>query len=114
MAVINIYAPAHFIRPDFMPPTEGPSQISSFFRFALQSSGLFAALLAIAQCHLSAHANHGLIGDQLVLYYYGIGITNLRGTLQHTADEMSDFLIATIIMLMNVDVSEALAATYDD
>jgi hypothetical protein len=88
-----------------MSPAEGPAQIRCFFRFAVQSPGLFAAILAVSQCHLSAHANQGLIGDRLVLHYYGFGISTLREALPHATEETNDCLVATIIMLMNVDVS---------
>jgi len=46
-----------------------------------------------------------MIGDGLVLHYYGVGISNLQEDLLGESANLDDMVIATIITLMNVDVS---------
>jgi len=46
-----------------------------------------------------------MIGDALVLHYYGVGISSLREIMLQESASLDDLVIATIITLMNVDVS---------
>jgi hypothetical protein len=87
-----------------LPPSEQQTHVQEYFRFAMQHGGLFAALLAVSRCHISVLQGSATVGDDLVLYYYGQGISSLHKLSIGRSRDMDSAIVATIITLMNVDV----------
>jgi hypothetical protein len=47
------------------------------------------------------------IGDDLVFHYYGHGISSLHKLSVGDSQELDSAIVATIITLMNIDVSDS-------
>ncbi|KPI43940.1 uncharacterized protein AB675_6514 [Cyphellophora attinorum] len=101
----KVYAPYRYMIQTNLPPSEQQCHVQEYFRFAMQHGGLFAALLAVSRCHTSVLQGSATVGDDLVLYYYGQGISSLHKLSVGRSKDTDSAIVATIITLMNVDLN---------
>lgn len=104
MLVLQIYGPSHIIRPEILSPEEGAIVLQQYFRYALQDSLMFEAVIALAQANLTIH--RWVDGpDKDALLHYNRSLQRLRKTLSQKDGHTQDSILFAIIALMGVDVS---------
>ena len=102
--VLQFYGPAHIIRPEVLSAEEGAIVLQQYFRYALQNSLMFEALIALAQANLTVH--QWVDGpDKDALFHYSRSLQRLREVISEQDGYTQDSVLFAIIALMGVDVS---------
>ena len=111
MLVLQFHGPTHIIRPEILSAKAGAIVLQQYFRYALQNSLMFEALIALAQANLTIH-RWADGPDKDALFHYSRSLQRLRELLSQQQGHEHDSILFAIIALMGVDVRPSLISQF--